>query len=182
MRNVSSIILALYQKPLLFERISAYLHPEQYPKLTYQVNQAVRGISYGGMWGAGLGEGMQQLGFIPEVHTDFIFATMGEELGFVKCSLVLSMYLMLTVFGYWIAIRCGNTFGQLLAVGCTTAIGFQAALNIAVVTGSIPTTGISLPFISYGGSSLTIFMSMVGLLINIARDAFMTDRPARAVA
>lgn len=179
---IIGIIFALYHKPHLYERLLAFWNPEAYPDKNYQVIQAIRGIGYGGMWGAGLGEGMQQLGFIPEIHTDFIFATIGEELGFVKSAAVLGLYAMLCVLGFWIAIRCGNPFGKLLAVGCTAAIGMQAGLNVAVVTGCVPTTGISLPFISYGGSSLTVFMSMVGLLMSVARDTFVTETYARREA
>jgi len=103
---------------------------------------------------------------------------MGEELGFIKCTLVLLAYLWIITLGYLIAMKCTNPFGRLVAVGCTTAIGLQTALNIAVVTGSIPNTGIALPFLSYGGSSLVISMSMIGLLMNIAKDTFgIEDAP-----
>lgn len=177
----AAVLYAIYTKPHLFDRIKAFLNPDQYRQTDYfQVWQSLIGFAYGGTWGAGLGEGRQQLGFTPEAHTDFIFSIMGEELGFVKCSLVLIAFLGIVALGYLIAIRCTNPFGSLVATGCTTAIGLQAAINIAVVTGSIPTTGIALPFLSYGGSSLMVSMAMVGLLISIARETFVIEaRPAR---
>jgi len=172
----SAILFAIYTKPHLFERIKAFLNPEEYKMSKYyQVWQSLIGFAYGGVWGAGLGEGKQQLGFTPFPHTDFIFSTMGEELGFINCSIVLMMFLGLILLGYYVALKCSNPFGSLLAVGCTSAIGLQALLNIAVVTGSIPTTGISLPFISYGGSSLLISMSMVGLIMSVAKDTFVSE-------
>ena len=169
----TSIIWAIYQKPHLYDRIRAYWHPEIYrDSKYYQVFQSLIGFAHGGWWGVGWGEGVQQLGFTPFPHTDCIFSIMGEELGFVKCSLVLLAYLAIVLFGLGVALHCSNPFGRLLAVGCTTALGLQAGLNIAVVTGSIPTTGVALPLISYGGSSLTITMSMMGLLMSVAKDAY----------
>ncbi|RJP34262.1 MAG: cell division protein FtsW [Candidatus Omnitrophota bacterium] len=162
--------------PSLSNRINAWLYPEQYlDREYYQVYQSLIGFAHGGWSGAGLGNGVQQLGFTPYPYTDFIFSTMGEELGFIRCSIVLALYLGLILSGFVIAYRCSNPFGRLLAVGCTSAIGLQAILNIAVVTGAIPTTGIALPFISYGGSSLTVSMAMIGLLMNIAKDSFIAD-------
>lgn len=169
------VAVALYHKPALFQRIDAFLNPEAYSMgKGFQIRQAMIGFAHGGMWGVGFGDGLQQMGFTPEAHTDFIFSVMGEELGFVKCSLVILAYLLIVCIGYTTAIRCENPFGRLLAVGCTTAIGVQAALNIAVVTGSVPTTGIALPFLSFGGSALLINMSMVGLLMSVAKETFDT--------
>ena len=170
-----ALLFALWLKPHLFDRIWAWIYPEDYPTLAYQLKQSISTIAHGGVAGVGVGNGLGQLGFTPEPHTDFIFSIMGEELGFFRCSIVLGMYLSLILLGYLVALRCVNPFGTLLAIGCTTAIGFQTALNLAVVTGLTPTTGISLPFISYGGSSLVACMSMVGLLINIAKESFALD-------
>lgn len=169
---VVGLFVALYHKPYLFERILAFLNPSKYPEKYFHILQSRIGFAQGGLWGTGLGEGTQQLGFIPEVHTDFIFSTIGEELGFIWTSVVVLLFLAFIILGLIIAFRCSNPFGSLMAVGCTSAIGLQAAVNMAVVTGSIPTTGITLPFISYGGTSLVISMSMVGLLMNIAKEAF----------
>lgn len=170
-----TVAVALYKKPHLWERISAWIHPDQFPDKAYHFLRARDGFAHGGLWGVGLGDGSGQYGFIPEPQTDFIFSIMGEELGFVNCALVIVVFIILTALGYWIAIRCSNPFGRLVAAGCTTALGFQAIFNLAVVTGSIPTTGIALPFISYGGSSLLASMAMVGLLMNIAKESFDAD-------
>lgn len=176
----TAVAVALYKKPHLWERINAWIDPDKYPNKAYHFLRARDGFAHGGMWGVGLGEGKGQLGFTPEAHTDFIFSIMGEELGFVKCALVILLFLSLALLGYWIAMRCSNPFGRLVAAGCTTALIMQAALNFAVVTGSIPTTGIALPFISYGGSSLLACMAMIGLLMNIAKETFDTENvPAR---
>ncbi len=172
---VAGVFYLLQMKPHLYVRINAWLEPDKYASdQSLQMLQSMNSFALGGFWGRGLGEGFQKLGFVPEVHTDFIFSTMGEELGFVWCSIILMMYLTLILFGFWIALKCTNPFGRLIAVGIATTIAVQVAINIAVVTGAMPTTGITLPFLSYGGSSLLIFMSMVGLLISVARDTFMT--------
>ncbi|MBZ0257241.1 putative lipid II flippase FtsW [bacterium] len=176
----AAIGAALYAKPVLWQRITAFMEPEKYATTKYyQVLQAKIGFAHGGLTGAGIGEGVQQLGFMPESHTDFIFAIIGEELGFINCSIIVAAFLLIVLIGYWIAIRCENPFGALLCVGCSTAIGFQSALNIAVVTGSVPTTGIALPFISYGGSALIINMIMVGLMVSVARETFDIEPAAR---
>lgn len=177
----SAIVIALYKKPYLWERILAWLDPEGHPDKAYHLVRSRAGLAHGGLWGVGLGEGKGQLGFTPEAHTDFIFSIMGEELGFIKCAVVVLFFLGIMIFGYWIAIRCSNPFGRLAAAGCATALGLQAAVNLSVVTGLIPTTGISLPFISYGGSSLVVCMAMIGLLMNIAKQSFDADSvPARS--
>lgn len=170
---VSGIIAILYEKPHLFVRVKAWLQPSAYPDESMQMVQSMNSFALGGLWGRGLGEGYQKMGFVPEVHTDFIFSTMGEELGFVWCSFILLMFLGLTFLGFWIALKCSNPFGRLIAIGITATIALQVAMNVAVVSGAVPTTGLSLPFISYGGSSLLIFLSMIGLLMNVARDTFM---------
>ncbi len=178
----TAIGAALYAKPHLWQRITAFMEPEKYASSKYyQVLQAKIGFAHGGLTGVGIGDGVQQLGFMPESHTDFIFAIIGEELGFVNCSLLVAAFMLIVIIGYWIAIRCENPFGSLICVGCATAIGFQSALNIAVVTGSVPTTGIALPFISYGGSALIINMIMIGLMVRVARETFDIEpsTPAR---
>ena len=170
---VVGVAVALYKKPVLFGRIDAFFHPDEHQAgSAYQFLAARVGFAHGGFWGVGIGEGMQKMGFLPEAHNDYIFSTMGEELGFFKCSLVILAYMWIVSLGYMTALKCTNPFGRLVAAGCTTAIGLQAALNLAVVTGCLPTTGMSLPFISYGGSSLLISMAMIGVLTNIAKDTF----------
>lgn len=171
---VGGVAALLYEKPHLFVRVKAWLNPAEFPDDSMQMVQSMNSFALGGLWGRGLGEGFQKLGFVPEVHTDFIFSTMGEELGFIWSSFILLMFLGLVFLGFWIALKCSNPFGRLIAIGITATIGLQVAMNVAVVTGAVPTTGISLPFISYGGSSLLIFLCMIGLLMNVARDTFMT--------
>jgi cell division protein FtsW len=171
----SGIVYLLINARYSSARIQAWLEPEKYQNAeAQQMIQSMNSFALGGFWGRGLGEGFQKLGFVPEVHTDFIFSTIGEELGFVWCSVILMMYLGIVLLGFWIALKCSNPFGRLIATGITAVIGLQVAMNVAVVTGAVPTTGISLPFISYGGSSLLVFLCMIGLLINVARDTFMT--------
>jgi cell division protein FtsW len=166
-----SILTALYYKPNLFLRIKGWLDPDKYPDTALQFITARNSFAHGGLWGVGLGEGQGQF-HIPEAHTDYIFSIMGEELGFVLCALVICLYLALGLLGFWIAMRCSNPFGRLVAVGCTTVLILQATLNIAVVTGCLPTTGLALPFLSYGRSSLLVSMSLVGLLMNVAKESF----------
>ena len=154
------------------DRIEAWLHPMDNPSGTaYQTIQGLYAIGSGGLFGVGLGESKQKYLYIPEAHNDFIFAILAEELGFVGCALVLVLFATLTIRGILIAIRAKDMFGSLIAMGITTLIATQAILNIAVVTNSIPNTGISLPFLSYGGSSLIILLSSVGILLNISRSA-----------
>lgn len=119
----------------------------------------------------GLGESKQKYLYIPEAHNDFIFAIVAEELGFIGCAVVLTLFGALIVRGVVIAIRAKDTFGSLIAVGITALIAIQVMLNIAVVTNSIPNTGISLPFFSYGGSSMVILLSAMGVVLNISRTA-----------
>ena len=115
------------------------------------------------------GESKQKYLYIPEAHNDFIFAILAEELGFVGCSIVLILFTMFAVRGVLIAVKAKDMFGSLIAIGITTLITTQAILNVAVVTNTIPNTGISLPFLSYGGSSLIILLGCVGILLNISR-------------
>lgn len=154
------------------DRIEAWLDPWKNPTGTsYQTIQGLYAIGSGGFFGVGLGESKQKYLYIPEAHNDFIFAIIAEELGFIGCTVVLALFATLIIRGIVIAIRAKDTFGSLIAIGITALIGTQAVLNIAVVTNSIPNTGISLPFLSYGGSSLVILLSAMGVLLNISRTA-----------
>lgn len=154
------------------DRISAWLNPWENPKGTaYQTIQGLYAIGSGGLFGVGLGESKQKYLYIPEAHNDFIFAILAEELGFIGCTIVLLLFAVLVVRGVLIAIRAKDNFGSLIAIGITSLIAIQAILNIAVVTNSIPNTGISLPFLSYGGSSIVILLGSMGILLNISRSA-----------
>ncbi|RME77014.1 MAG: cell division protein FtsW [Planctomycetota bacterium] len=134
----------------------------------YQVHQSLIALGSGGLTGLGLGRSRQKLYFLPDDHTDFILAIIGEELGLIGTLVVLALFVALVGFGVRIALRAPDLEGRLVALGLTTAIGLQACMNIAVVTASMPTKGISLPFVSYGGSALVVTLGAVGLLLNVA--------------
>jgi cell division protein FtsW len=136
----------------------------------YQVQQALIGIGSGGMWGLGLGNGRQKLGFLPENHTDFILATIGEELGFIGIAVVIGLEILLVWRGLVVARRARDRFGTYLATGLSALFGLQAIVNMAVVLEVIPAKGITLPFLSYGGSSLLVSLTAVGLLLAISRN------------
>jgi cell division protein FtsW len=138
---------------------------------SYQVQQALIAIGSGGTWGLGLGNGRQKLGFLPENHTDFILATVGEELGLVGIGLVLGLVSLLVWRGIVIARTSTDRFGTYLAIGLSSLFGLQAVVNIAVVLEVIPAKGITLPFLSYGGSSLLASLAAVGILLSISRNA-----------
>jgi cell division protein FtsW len=153
----------------------------------YQVHQALIGIGSGDVWGAGLGNGRQKLGFLPENHTDFILATVGEELGFAGMATVIGLMILLVWRGLVAAANAGDRFGTYLATGLSALFGLQALVNMAVVLEVIPAKGITLPFLSYGGSSLLTSLSAVGLLLAISRrpiawrlsDQRRRNRPAK---
>ena len=136
---------------------------------SYQMAQSLIAIGSGGLFGVGLGRGRQKFMFLPEEHNDFIFAIVCEELGYVGAGIIMLLFALLVIRGYWIAIHARDRFGALLAVGVTTQIGLQVFLNIAVVTGLIPATGISLPFFSYGGTALMIQLFEVGIVLSVSR-------------
>ncbi len=152
------------------DRISTYFNPWSDASGTgYQMVQSLYAIGSGGFFGVGLGESKQKYLYIPEPHNDFIFAILAEELGFVGCVFVIALFAIFIWRGMLIAMKAPDVFGSLMAVGITTLIGSQAIINIAVVTASIPTTGIALPFFSYGGTALVILLCTVGILLNISR-------------
>ena len=134
----------------------------------YQITQAMMAQGAGGVFGAGLGQGHCKLLFLPEAHNDFIFALIGEELGLLGTLAILALFALLVLQGWRVSRRAPDLLGALIAMGVTLCIGLQAAINIAVVTHSMPTKGISLPFVSYGGSSLIFTLVSVGLLLNVA--------------
>lgn len=143
--------------------------------LNFQVKQALLSFGSGGIFGVGIGNSMQSNLFLPEAYGDFIFAILGEELGLIGTIAVLLAYLVLFVAGILVAKKAKDQFGQLLAFGITISIVFYAFVNVAVTTGILPTTGLPLPFISYGGTSLIFLCISVGILINIAFTNHMRD-------
>lgn len=135
----------------------------------WQVVQSLNAIGSGGLFGVGLGNSTQKYLYLPEAHNDFIFSIIAEELGFIGCAFVIILFALFIWRGILIAIKAPDMFGSLIAVGITSMIGLQAIINIAVVTSSMPNTGMPLPFFSYGGTSLLILLASVGVLLNISR-------------
>lgn len=168
--GVPALGFLIYSEPYRMRRLLAFLDPwADRMDSGWNVVQSLLAIGSGGLFGLGLGEGRQKYLYVPEQHTDFIFAILGEELGFVGTTTVVLLFALLAWRGYRTALRAPDMYGCMLAVGITTMIVFQALLNIGVVTGSLPATGITLPFISFGGSSLVVTLSAVGVLLNISR-------------
>ena len=135
----------------------------------YQLIQSFYALGAGGLTGLGLGQSRQKTLYMPEPHNDFILSIIGEELGLIGCLVIIALFVILIWRGIRIAIKAKDTYGSLLALGITSIIGVQTIINIAVVTGSMPVTGVTLPFISYGGTSLAITMLGMGILLNISR-------------
>jgi cell division protein FtsW len=151
-------------------RLISYMDPWRYARgRGYQVIQSLIALGSGGILGKGLGASNQKLFYLPQAHTDFVYAIVGEEFGFVGAAAVLLAFVILIIAGFKTAAGADDTFGRYLAAGLTIVVGLGAAVNLAVVTGLIPTTGIPLPFISYGGTSLVATFAAVGILISIAR-------------
>jgi len=142
----------------------------------YQLSQSLISIGSGGLLGVGLGKSRQKFLYLPEEHNDFIFAIVCEELGLIGASIIMLLFAALILRGYWIALHARDRFGSLLVVGITTVIAMQTFLNIGVVTGLLPTTGISLPFFSYGGTALCIQLAEMGVLLSVSRQM----KPAKA--
>ncbi|NMB19885.1 MAG: putative lipid II flippase FtsW [Firmicutes bacterium] len=167
---VPVMVYLLTLKEYRVRRLFAFLDPWSDPTDTgWNVIQSLLAIGSGGLFGLGLGKSKQKFSYLPEHHTDFIFAILCEELGFLGGVTVLLLYLVIAWRGLRIAMRAPDLYGTLLAIGITSMLAFQALLNIGVVTGSLPVTGIPLPFISHGGSSLLISLAGVGILLNISR-------------
>ena len=151
-------------------RLTTFLDPWQDATDTgWQVIQGLYAIGSGGLFGVGLGESKQKYLYIPEPHNDFIFAIIAEELGFIGCLAVICLFAVFIWRGILTAMKAPDSFGSLLAVGITSLVGIQAIINIAVVTSSMPATGMSLPFFSYGGTALLILLCSMGILLNISR-------------
>ncbi len=164
------IVAAIAFKPYRMRRFLTFLDPWADPSNAgYQIIQALYALGPGGLIGLGLGNSRQKLLYLPERHTDFILSIIGEELGFIATALVVLAFIVLAIRGFRIAMRAPDTFGMLLAAGITLMITIQASINILVVTATIPVTGMTLPFISSGGSSLFISMTSIGILLNISR-------------
>jgi cell division protein FtsW len=154
------------------DRILAFLNPYSDPQgKGFHIIQSLIAVSTGGLTGVGLMEGKEKLFYLPEPHTDFIFSVLGEELGLVGCLAVVALFAIFLWRGTRTALRTPDLFGRFLAVGVTSMVVVQAFINISVVLGLMPTKGIPLPLISYGGSSLFITLGCIGVLLNITKQA-----------
>ena len=137
----------------------------------YQLSQSLIAFGSGGIFGMGLGMGRQKYAYLPYPESDFIFAIVGEDFGLLGCLIVVALFVALMLRGMRIAMRCPDKFGTLLAAGITSSISVQAFLNMGVVVGILPTTGLPLPFFSAGGTSISITMAAIGILLNISRES-----------
>lgn len=162
-------ISAIFSADYRIRRIFAFLNPWQDPSNTgFQAIQSFYAFGRGGAWGLGLGDSKQKLFYLPEAHTDFIFSVVGEELGFIGAITVILLFFVLVWRGLMIAYRAKDAFGAHLAIGVTLLLGFQAFINMGVAAGLLPTKGLTLPFISMGGSSMVVSMLCIGVLLNIS--------------
>jgi cell division protein FtsW len=156
-----------YQMARIETWLNPYLHPQ---KEGWNIIQAQYAIGSGGLWGQGFGRSLQKLYYLPVQFADFIFAVIAEEFGLIGCCLLIGLFALFGVYGYKAALSSKTLFGRILAIGITSEICTQAVINMMVTTGLLPVTGITLPFISYGGTSLVVTLSMVGILLSISRD------------
>lgn len=168
--GIPGMIGLIILEPYRLARVTTFLDPWKDATGTgWQVIQSLYAIGSGGLFGAGLGESKQKYLYIPEPHNDFIFSVLAEELGFVGCVLVILLFAIFIWRGVLIAMKSPDMFGSLIAIGITTMVAIQVILNIAVVTSSVPATGMPLPFFSYGGTALFILLCEMGVLLNISR-------------
>jgi len=167
---VGLVGLAITLEPYRMRRITGFLDPWSDAQDTgYQLIQSLLALGSGGLTGVGIGQSRQKCFYIPEPHNDFIFAVIGEELGFIGCMFIITLFIIFLWRGLRAAVQAKDVYGSLLATGITAVVIVQALINVAVVTVSMPTTGVPLPFISSGGSSLVINMMAMGILLNITR-------------
>ncbi len=173
-------VLAIWVEPYRRARVFSFLDPwSDAQGAGFQIVQATIGIGSGGFTGTGLGEGVGKISYLPEAHTDMIFAVIGEELGLIGSVAVIGAFALLAFLGFRIAMRCRDRFGKLLAAGITALVCGQAAINLAAALGIAPLTGIPLPFVSYGGSSLIVLLAGVGILLNIAVNGTVVEASVR---
>ena len=169
--SIPALYFLIFSVDFRRRRILAFLDPWKYQlDFGFQIIQSFVAFKEGGLLGTGLGEGKQKLFYLPEAHTDFIFSVVGEELGLVGVLLVVSLFVFFIFRGFLISLKSRDLFGLYLAFGLTSLIGVQAFINMGVVMGLLPTKGLALPFISYGGSSMLVSFLIVGILLNISMD------------
>ncbi len=164
-------IVLVTKFPYASSRISAWLDPESDPLDSgFQILQSLYAIGSGGMFGVGLGQGRQKYLYLPEEHNDYIFSVFCEELGFAGAALLLLLFALLIIRGFWLAMRTRTRFGSLVITGITGLLAMQVFLNVGVCTNLLPSTGISLPFFSYGGTALLLQLMEMGIILGISRD------------
>ena len=159
---------AIIAQPYRLDRVRAWLHPEKY-KGGYQILQSLYSLGSGGIFGKGLGKGIQKLGYVPEAQNDMIFTVICEELGVIGGIAVILMFIFMIWRFMVIAENANDLFGSMLVIGVMTHISVQTIINIAVVTNSMPNTGVTLPFMSYGGSSILCLMFEIGLVLSVSK-------------
>jgi cell division protein FtsW len=174
---IPGIFYLALKKPYMFARIAGFMKHD--PDAWSQAGQSIIGIGSGGLFGVGLGRSTQKFNFLPERHTDFIFSIIGEELGFIGASLVIGLTFLYVMRGFKIAREAPDMFGFLLASGISFMFGIQVFINVGVATHLLPTTGVTLPFISYGGSSLLLTFITTGILLNISKHTSMERKMSR---
>ena len=168
--GVPGLVALIIFEPYRLTRVTTFLDPwKDATGAGWQVIQSLYAIGSGGLFGAGLGESKQKYLYIPEPHNDFIFSVLSEELGFIGCAFVIVLFAIFIWRGVLIAMKAPDMFGSLMAIGITSMVAIQAIINIAVVTSSMPATGMALPFFSYGGTALFILLCEIGILLNISR-------------
>ena len=168
--GIGLFVALVIAEPYRMKRMMSFLNPFQDPLGSgYQVIQSLYALGSGGLFGLGLGKSRQKYFYIPEPQNDFIFAIIGEELGLIGCIIVIMLFIILVYRCVRIALKCEDIFACMLVIGIGALIGIQAALNIAVATSSMPATGVALPFISYGGTSLTMLMGEIGIVLNVSK-------------
>lgn len=171
------LVIVVSMTDYMTSRISAWLDPWKDPQGEgYQVIQSLYAIGSGGLMGLGLGNSQQKYGYLPEAHNDYIFSVACEELGFIGAITIILIFALLIWRGFRIAMKAKDKFGFLVCIGIMTQVGAQTLLNIAVVTNAIPSTGISLPFFSYGGTSLLFLLFEMGIVLNISRHSVAQER------
>jgi len=176
-------VVAIWASPYRRERVFSFLDPWADPENAgFQTVQATIGLGSGGLTGEGLGQSVQKINYLPEAHTDMILAIIGEELGLIGTTAVIAAFAAFAFAGFTVALRCRDPFGKLLAAGITSLVCGQAAVNLAAVLGIAPLTGIPLPFVSFGGTSLLVLLAAVGILLNIAVDERAPSRAANSRA
>ena len=182
------VLIAVLMEPYRMERLTSFIHPTADASgAGFQSTQASIALGSGGIFGVGLGESVQKAFYLPEAHTDMIAAVIGEELGMMGISLLAGMYMLLGYAGFRTAQKARDRYGRLLAAGLTSMILVQASINLFAVLGLAPLTGVTLPFVSYGNSSLIVTLAAVGLLLNVAQGGTAaaskrtSQRPLRVV-